>query len=191
MNRFLVQHRMVDCLVTSAGGIEEDFIKYWICHSFFSSSILYLFPPLDNLTSCRCLAPTYLGAFDLPGKQLREKGINRYPQHIQMFIVYGRDKGKSPWWPWPWPLVIDQDRKPLGAEQQLRQVRRVADAHLGQVAGGVEQQWCCLDPEQDHPQVSTLCYVIFFWLNRDRLGLEINDESSIYYWAAKWVFWKV
>ena len=28
MNRFLVQHRMVDCLVTSAGGIEEDFIKY-------------------------------------------------------------------------------------------------------------------------------------------------------------------
>merc|ERR1719429_113871 len=49
--RFLVQHRMVDCLVTSAGGIEEDFIK--------------------------CLAPTYLGAFDLPGKQLREKGINR------------------------------------------------------------------------------------------------------------------
>ena len=28
MTRFLVQHRMVDCLVTSAGGIEEDFIKY-------------------------------------------------------------------------------------------------------------------------------------------------------------------
>ena len=33
MNRFLVQHRMVDCLVTSAGGIEEDFIKYSTCHS--------------------------------------------------------------------------------------------------------------------------------------------------------------
>ena len=25
--RFLVQHKMVDCLVTSAGGIEEDFMK--------------------------------------------------------------------------------------------------------------------------------------------------------------------
>ena len=25
--RFLVQHKMVDCLVSSAGGIEEDFIK--------------------------------------------------------------------------------------------------------------------------------------------------------------------
>lgn len=41
----------VDCIVTSAGGIEEDFIK--------------------------CLAPTYVGDFALPGKELRLKGINR------------------------------------------------------------------------------------------------------------------
>lgn len=41
----------VDCLVTTAGGIEEDFIK--------------------------CLGPTYLGEFDLPGRELRSKGINR------------------------------------------------------------------------------------------------------------------
>lgn len=25
--RFLVEHKMVDCIVTSSGGIEEDFIK--------------------------------------------------------------------------------------------------------------------------------------------------------------------
>ncbi|XP_055865778.1 deoxyhypusine synthase-like [Biomphalaria glabrata] len=49
--RYLVQHNMVDCIVTSAGGIEEDFIK--------------------------CLAPTYVGDFALPGKELRLKGINR------------------------------------------------------------------------------------------------------------------
>ena len=49
--RFLVQHKMVDCIVSSAGGIEEDFIK--------------------------CLAPTYLGDFRLPGAKLRSKGINR------------------------------------------------------------------------------------------------------------------
>ncbi|CAL1534284.1 unnamed protein product [Lymnaea stagnalis] len=49
--RYLVQHNMVDCLVTSAGGVEEDFIK--------------------------CLAPTYIGDFSLPGKELRAKGINR------------------------------------------------------------------------------------------------------------------
>lgn len=42
---------MVDVLVTTAGGIEEDLIK--------------------------CLAPTYLGEFSLPGRELRQKGINR------------------------------------------------------------------------------------------------------------------
>ena len=41
----------IDCIVTTAGGIEEDFIK--------------------------CLAPTYLGDFHLPGKELRDLGINR------------------------------------------------------------------------------------------------------------------
>ncbi|KAK7478753.1 hypothetical protein BaRGS_00029964 [Batillaria attramentaria] len=49
--RYLVEHNMVDCLVTSAGGIEEDLIK--------------------------CLAPTYLGDFSLSGRELRSKGINR------------------------------------------------------------------------------------------------------------------
>ncbi|XP_035664618.1 deoxyhypusine synthase-like [Branchiostoma floridae] len=49
--RFLAQHRMIDCIVTTAGGIEEDFIK--------------------------CFAPTYLGDFSLKGKDLRPKGLNR------------------------------------------------------------------------------------------------------------------
>ena len=38
-------------LVTTAGGIEEDFIK--------------------------CLANTYIGAFDLSGSLLRRRGLNR------------------------------------------------------------------------------------------------------------------
>ncbi|XP_011052268.1 PREDICTED: probable deoxyhypusine synthase isoform X1 [Acromyrmex echinatior] len=49
--RFLVQHRLVDCLVTTAGGVEEDFIK--------------------------CLAPTYVGSFYLDDRKLRENGLNR------------------------------------------------------------------------------------------------------------------
>jgi len=49
--RFLVQHSMVDVIVTTAGGIEEDIIK--------------------------CLRPTYLGDFRLKGKDLRSKGLNR------------------------------------------------------------------------------------------------------------------
>ncbi|EDS38676.1 deoxyhypusine synthase [Culex quinquefasciatus] len=49
--RFLVQHKLVDCIVTTAGGVEEDLIK--------------------------CLAPTFVGSFELEGKRLREQGINR------------------------------------------------------------------------------------------------------------------
>ncbi|KAK9500019.1 hypothetical protein O3M35_002932 [Rhynocoris fuscipes] len=49
--RFLVQHKLVDCVVTTAGGVEEDLIK--------------------------CLAPTYIGDFSLSGTALRDKGINR------------------------------------------------------------------------------------------------------------------
>ena len=41
----------VDVLVTTAGGIEEDFIK--------------------------CMSPTLLGDFKLIGKELRVKGLNR------------------------------------------------------------------------------------------------------------------
>uniref|UniRef100_A0A5F8GJG7 Deoxyhypusine synthase n=1 Tax=Monodelphis domestica TaxID=13616 RepID=A0A5F8GJG7_MONDO len=48
---YLVQHNMVDDLVTTAGVIEEDLIK--------------------------CLASKYLGEFSLKGKDLRQNGINR------------------------------------------------------------------------------------------------------------------
>ncbi|OPJ86452.1 hypothetical protein AV530_014701 [Patagioenas fasciata monilis] len=49
--RYLVQNNMVDVLVTTAGGVEEDLIK--------------------------CLAPTYLGDFSLGGRELRQSGLNR------------------------------------------------------------------------------------------------------------------
>ena len=49
--RFLVQHKMVDCIVTTAGGIEEDLMK--------------------------CFEPTFMGDFKLDGRTLRKKGINR------------------------------------------------------------------------------------------------------------------
>ncbi|WVQ79900.1 deoxyhypusine synthase [Cryptococcus sp. DSM 104549] len=49
--RFLAQHKLIDCLVTTAGGVEEDFIK--------------------------CLGSTVLGDFHLDGAELRKKGLNR------------------------------------------------------------------------------------------------------------------
>ncbi len=51
--RYLVQHRHVSAIVTTAGGVEEDIIK--------------------------CLAPTYISpqGFSADGAILREKGMNR------------------------------------------------------------------------------------------------------------------
>ncbi|KAJ1951062.1 Deoxyhypusine synthase [Linderina macrospora] len=49
--KYLAKNKMVDVIVSSAGGIEEDFIK--------------------------CMAPTYLGDFTLKGRELRSKGLNR------------------------------------------------------------------------------------------------------------------
>lgn len=49
--RYLVEHKMVDVLVTTAGGVEEDFVK--------------------------CLGDFKLGDFKSKGAELREKGINR------------------------------------------------------------------------------------------------------------------
>ncbi|KEP64006.1 UNVERIFIED_CONTAM: deoxyhypusine synthase [Hammondia hammondi] len=48
---FLCKHKLIDVLVTSAGGVEEDFVK--------------------------CLAPTVVGDFYLKGQDLRTKGWNR------------------------------------------------------------------------------------------------------------------
>src|SRR3989344_6012736 len=49
--RYLVEHKFIDIIITTAGGIEEDFIK--------------------------CIEPFMLGDFNAEGKLLREKGLNR------------------------------------------------------------------------------------------------------------------
>ncbi len=111
--RFLVQHKMVDAIVASAGGVEEDFIK--------------------------CLAPTFIGDFGLDGRNLRSKGINR----IGNLLVPNDNYCKFEDWINP---ILDK----MLEEQK-------ADSSL----------------------IWTPSRIIH------RLGLEINNEESIYYWAAK------
>jgi deoxyhypusine synthase len=48
---YLARHSHVHCIVTTAGGIEEDIIK--------------------------CLKPFVLGSFEVPGEQLLDSGVNR------------------------------------------------------------------------------------------------------------------
>lgn len=110
--RFLVEHKMVDCIVASAGGIEEDFIK--------------------------CLAPTYMGDFALKGAELRKKGINR----IGNLLVPNDNYCKFEDWIMP---LLDE----------------------------------MLKIQKEKNYLWTPSRMIHY------LGLKINDESSIYYWAAK------
>jgi deoxyhypusine synthase len=50
--RYLCKYKLVDVIVTTGGGIEEDFMK--------------------------CMAPTFVtGKFDLVGSELRKQGLNR------------------------------------------------------------------------------------------------------------------
>ncbi|KAF2086853.1 Deoxyhypusine synthase [Saccharata proteae CBS 121410] len=115
--RYLVQHRHVSAIVTTAGGVEEDFIK--------------------------CLAPTYLGAFSTPGASLRAKGMNR----IGNLVVPNSNYCAFEDWVVP-----------------------ILDAMLA------EQEASKNDEEPLHWTPSKVI---------SRLGKEINDERSVYYWAWK------
>ena len=115
--RYLVQHRHVSAVVTSAGGIEEDLIK--------------------------CLAPTYLGSFSTPGASLRAKGMNRIGNLV---VPNGNYCAFEDW------------------------VVPILDTML------VEQEQSKTHPEPLHWTPSKVIH---------RLGKEINNESSVYYWAYK------
>lgn len=116
--RWLVQHRHVSAIVTTAGGVEEDFIK--------------------------CLAPTYLGSFSTPGAALRAKGLNR----IGNLVVPNNNYCAFEDWVVP---ILDQ----------MLQEQEDEFATSGQR---------------------------FMWTPSKiihRLGKEINNESSVYYWAYR------
>ncbi|KAH0792186.1 deoxyhypusine synthase [Histomonas meleagridis] len=109
--KFIVKHKMVDVIVCSAGGIEEDLIK--------------------------CLAPTHLGQFELDGANLRSRGLNRTGN----LIVPNSNYCKFEDWIMP---IFD---KMLEEQKQGTKWTPSKMIH--------------------------------------RLGLEINNEESVWYWAAK------
>ncbi|OAL50970.1 DS-domain-containing protein [Pyrenochaeta sp. DS3sAY3a] len=115
--RYLVEHKHVSAIVTTAGGVEEDFIK--------------------------CLAPTYLGSFSTPGAGLRQKGMNR----IGNLVVPNSNYCAFEDWVVP---ILDK----MLEEQEASK-------------------------KTDEPLHWTPSKMIH------RLGKEINDERSVYYWAWK------
>ncbi|KAL2675013.1 Deoxyhypusine synthase [[Neocosmospora] mangrovei] len=115
--RWLVEHNHVSCIVTTAGGIEEDFIK--------------------------CLGDTYVGSFSTPGADLRKKGLNRIGNLVVPNANYCAFED------WVVPILdkmLEEQEASKGTDDEIN--------------------W-------------TPSKVIH------RLGKEINDERSVYYWAYK------
>ena len=108
----LVKHKHVSALVTTAGGIEEDFIK--------------------------CLGKTYLADFNMDGADLRRRGMNR----IGNLIVPNDNYCKFEDWLIP---LLDK----MLAEQKETGLTWTPSSFIR------------------------------------RLGKEINNEESVYYWAYK------
>jgi deoxyhypusine synthase len=109
---YLAQNRRVDVIVSSAGGVEEDFIK--------------------------CLGDTYLSSFEANGSELRSNGLNR----IGNLVVPNDNYCKFEDWLMP---ILDQ----------------------------------LLKEQKENNVIWTPSKII------KRLGKEINNESSIYYWCYK------
>ncbi|KAK4216290.1 Deoxyhypusine synthase [Rhypophila decipiens] len=115
--RYLVEHRHVSAIVTTAGGIEEDFIK--------------------------CLGDTYMSSFSAVGAELRAKGLNR----IGNLVVPNDNYCKFEDWVVPiLDKMLEEQEASKGSDDEIN--------------------W-------------TPSKVIH------RLGKEINDERSVYYWAYK------
>ncbi|KAK6824864.1 hypothetical protein PG987_012358 [Apiospora arundinis] len=115
--RWLVEHKHVSAIVTTAGGVEEDFIK--------------------------CLGDTYMSEFSAKGADLRAKGLNRIGNLMVPNANYCAFED------WLMPIL---------------------DTLL-------EEQEASKDTET--PINWTPSKIIH------RLGKEINDPSSVYYWAYK------
>lgn len=115
--RYLVEHRHVSAIVTTAGGIEEDFIK--------------------------CLGDTYMSSFSAPGADLRKQGLNRIGNLVVPNSNYCAFED------WVVPILdkmLEEQEASRGTDDEIH--------------------W-------------TPSKVIH------RLGKEINDERSVYYWAYK------
>ena len=115
--RWLVQHKHVSAIVTTAGGVEEDFIK--------------------------CLASTYLGSFTASGATLRKQGMNRIGN-----------------------LLVPNDNYCAFEDWVIPILNKMLK----------EQEDSKNDEEPIHWTPSKVIA---------RLGREINDERSVYYWAYK------
>jgi deoxyhypusine synthase len=136
--RFLAQYKLVDCIVTTAGGIEEDFIK--------------------------CLGSTVLGDFHLDGATLRKKGYVRPTGRTQ-----GEDREADGRLNRIGNLLVPNSNY-CAFEDWAVPILHQLVAEQAPGAGHGE------DGEGERWSPSKIIR---------RLGKEIDNEESVYYWCYK------
>ncbi|NXA57414.1 DHYS synthase, partial [Nothocercus julius] len=130
----------VDVLVTTAGGVEEDLIK--------------------------CLAPTYVGDFELRGQELRERGINRCGPRTPGPLLGTAGRGTRPA---ECPLVVPSIGNLLVPNDNYCKF----------------EDWLMpiLDKMTDEQDTEGVKWTPSKMIAR--LGKEIDNPDSVYYWAQK------
>jgi deoxyhypusine synthase len=144
--KFLCEHKMIDVLVTTAGGIEEDFIK--------------------------CLGSTVLGDFAMEGAGLRKRGWVNASARARNVFIYARRQHD---------MALQADV--LISTFRLNRIGNLLVPNSNYCAF---EDWVVplLDKmleEQEGTEKKT-------WTPSEvirRLGKEINNEESVYYWCYK------
>eukprot|EP00956_Cyclotella_meneghiniana_P032978 scaffold92589_cov69-Cyclotella_meneghiniana.AAC.2 len=109
---------MVDVIVTTAGGIEEDIIK--------------------------CMEPTYMGDFKLSGKELRKKGLNR----IGNLIVPNNNYCKFEDWMRPLIDKMHNEQEARWKENALMYAKSVEANENGGGGVDIEHKSCYFTPSE-------------------------------------------
>jgi deoxyhypusine synthase len=159
--RFLVQHRMVDVIVTTAGGIEEDIIK-----CFHPTYLLDGYTKSFNSVNAQngnCQSAGF------SGRELRQRGINR----IGNLVIPNRNY--CTFEDWMSPLINrmhdEQDQATIKWAQKLSEVSTLSANHA-----------------ERSEDVEAALSDRFIWTPSKvirRIGQEIDNTESVLYWAAR------
>jgi len=154
--RFLAQHRLVDAIVTTAGGVEEDIMK--------------------------TLRPHYMGSFELRGAELRVRGINRIGNLLVPNLNYCAFEE------WVMPLLAKMHDEQDASRAKLLAAQVAAAAAAAALAADPKSAKLRAAASDAQDRVERAAQGEVVWTPSaiiERFGLEVKDESSVWYWCAR------
>ena len=155
---FLAKHRLIDAIVTTAGGVEEDIMK--------------------------TLRPHYMGSFELRGAELRVRGINR----IGNLLVPNLNYCAFEEWVMPLLAKMHDEQDASRARLLAAQVASAAAAAALAAEPAPKSAKVRAAASEAADRVERAAQAEVVWTPSamiERFGREVNDESSVWYWCAR------